>query len=367
MKRQILNSKSIANLMYMPKIEEPTARFTNSICGSAIFIGNSYTYSMPILVNFDKLLNPHVLTIGMTGSGKTFLMKSLIMRLSVLEGSRIILIDFTGEYQKSLDLQSVDISETDPEQYNENEIIYFNLANIPEAQKISISSEILQKSVSLMRKQEINPNKRIFIVLDEAWKLLNKEVSLETIIREGRKYGIGLILSSQLVDDADSTILSNIATLFLFRTQNKKSLERIAKNYNLAENQISKVQDLELGSCLAIQVYKSDQRSAFIVRKVIGLNFNDMIKIKIGNQMGIDVSSGDFEKLLSKLCGEKSAGIAKLVKERGEIPLNELFTELILCGADRRAILLEFRRLGFDDQVLADSFSYTVYELGANK
>src|SRR5271168_3109600 len=128
MDSQILNSKSISQLMYLPKVDEPDLNSLSEISGLKIFVGNSYNYSMPVILDFNKLLNPHILIVGMTGSGKTFLMKSLILRLSVLEESRIILIDLTGEYQSRLKMQIAAPENTKIKDYDENEITYFNLA-----------------------------------------------------------------------------------------------------------------------------------------------------------------------------------------------------------------------------------------------
>jgi hypothetical protein len=362
-----LSSSTIAELIYMPRVEEPSLKTLKDTHLPGVFIGKSYVYSVPVLINFSKLINPHILTIGMTGSGKTFLMKSLILRLSMLEESRVILIDFTGEYQNHLNLALDAKSEADLENDFEEGISYFNLANMPENQRISMSSTILEKCVLLMRKQRINAERRVFVVLDEAWKMLRTDKNLEMIIREGRKYGIGLVLSSQLVEDADNAVISNIATLFLFRTQNKKSLEKIAKNYNISEESISMVQGLELGSCLMVQLYKSSNRSAFIIRRVIGLGFTQTIKIKLGNNMGIEIGSEEFEKLLGRLCGDKSNWIAKEAKEKGEITLNSLIKNLIISGANKRNLLIELRKLGFDDFSIADSFAYALCEVGENK
>lgn len=363
MDNQIINSDVLSQLMYTPATDEPDSKSVYESCDSGLFIGNSYIYSVPALLDFKKLINPHILTIGMTGSGKTFLMKNLILRLSILDGSKIILIDFTGEYKGHLNLTNTPVSSTNPDAYGENEITYFNLASLPEGEKISISSEILRNSLLLMRKQVIDTGKRLFIVLDEAWKLLRSEKSLETIIREGRKYGVGLILSSQLIEDADNPIISNIATLFLFRTQNRKSLEKIAKNYNIPDQYIQRVQNLDLGSCLAMQLYKSNHRSAFIIRKVAGLNFKKMLRIELVDNMGIEISSTELEKLLKKLCGYKYEEAMKPIKERGSIPLNEIIREVLARGADRKETLREFKKLGFDDAILSDSFSYALYEL----
>jgi hypothetical protein len=362
MSKQILNSSLISQLVCLPNVDEPDLRSLAVRQNSVIFIGNSHTYSMPALLDFDKLLNPHMLIVGMTGSGKTFLMKNMILRLSVFEESIIILIDFTGEYQNRLKMHISNLEDMGLGDYSKNEITYFNLAGSLEQEKIRSCSKILEHVLILMRSQEINGKRRIFVVLDEAWKLLKSDKSLETIIREGRKYGVGLILSSQLIEDADNPIISNIATLFMFRTQNKKSIEKIAKNYNLSEEYASKIQNLDIGSCLTVQIYRSNHRSAFIIRKVMGLNFKDTVKIGLDDTMGIDVGLNELETLIEKLCNGKNERISSLIKQQGCISLNELTKQLLSCGANSMDTFRELKKLGIDDYALSDSFSFALSE-----
>ncbi len=113
-------------------------------------------------------------------------------------------------------------------------IVHFDLSGITsEASKVGVADGILRGIAGNMRRSDNLCGKRVFIMLDEAWKLLAESNSLETILREGRKYRHGLIFSSQLMEDVDLALLSNAATLFAFRLQNSQSLERLARNYNL--------------------------------------------------------------------------------------------------------------------------------------
>ena len=114
-------------------------------------------------------------------------------------------------------------------------IVHVDLSGIPsEPNKVRAAEGILAGIAENMRRADGLEGRRVFVMLDEAWKLLRESRALETILREGRKYRHGLIFSSQLVEDVDLALLSNAATLFAFRLQNSQSLERLARNYNLA-------------------------------------------------------------------------------------------------------------------------------------
>lgn len=77
---------------------------------------------------------------------------------------------------------------------------------------------------------------RCFVVLDEAHKLaFGPGTPVEKLLREGRKFGMGLILASQQPDDFDATAFSNTATKCIFqindeRMQIARLISRKARN-----------------------------------------------------------------------------------------------------------------------------------------
>jgi DNA helicase HerA-like ATPase len=66
----------------------------------------------------------------------------------------------------------------------------------------------------------------LFIVLEEAHSYLSRESSnaaaeaVRRIAKEGRKYGVGIMIVSQRPSEIDSTILSQCGTLFAMRLSN---------------------------------------------------------------------------------------------------------------------------------------------------
>jgi DNA phosphorothioation-dependent restriction protein DptH len=89
-------------------------------------------------------------------------------------------------------------------------------------------------------------NLRCFIVLDEAHKLSFSPGSpVERLLREGRKYGLGIILASQQADDFSPVAFSNTATKIVFQVGDEggnisRQLFRKVKN-NHSFNQIYQV------------------------------------------------------------------------------------------------------------------------------
>jgi DNA phosphorothioation-dependent restriction protein DptH len=79
-------------------------------------------------------------------------------------------------------------------------------------------------------------NIRLFVVLDEAHKLsFDRGTPVEWILREGRKFGAGVILSSQQLEDYSKVAISNTATKLIFQNHDdkyalSKALEKKCKN-----------------------------------------------------------------------------------------------------------------------------------------
>jgi len=89
---------------------------------------------------------------------------------------------------------------------------------------------------------------RLAIVLDEAHRLA-KDVTLPKIMKEGRKFGISVIVASQGMNDFHADVLGNAGTKVLFRT-NYPDSKKIA-NYirgRQGEDLVSQIEQLGVGT-----------------------------------------------------------------------------------------------------------------------
>ena len=76
---------------------------------------------------------------------------------------------------------------------------------------VAVSRFVLQKIYSVMLSHGPTDKLRLFAVIDEAHKLSYDE-TLTELIREARKYGVGILLASQSVKDFDRIVFDMVGT-----------------------------------------------------------------------------------------------------------------------------------------------------------
>lgn len=115
---------------------------------------------------------------------------------------------------------------------HDKQITILDLSGVPSEIMSSISGTIIKIIYdSLFWGQELNVGGRkqpILIALEEAHSYLKAGVdsissrTVQTIAKEGRKYGVGLLLITQRPSELDETVLSQLGTLIALRMTNAK-------------------------------------------------------------------------------------------------------------------------------------------------
>lgn len=98
------------------------------------------------------------------------------------------------------------------------------------------------------RNSQINRKKALYIIVDEAHNILSKESERESgtwkdyrlevfeeIIKEGRKFGAFLTISSQRPSDISDTIISQLHNYFLHRLVNSEDIKAIGKTVSFLD------------------------------------------------------------------------------------------------------------------------------------
>jgi len=87
---------------------------------------------------------------------------------------------------------------------------------------------------------------RLFVIVDEAKLLVSQKSGSKTAIKavlnkyatEMRKFGVSLILASQLIAHFNEEILANIAVKFCMRSENKKQAQENARFFEVSEKDL---------------------------------------------------------------------------------------------------------------------------------
>lgn len=88
-----------------------------------------------------------------------------------------------------------------------------------------------------------------FVIIDEAHKLAGLPC-ITTLMREARKFGVGVILSSQRANDFNDDIIANASTRFIFRQELKDDAVFAAEQVLRAKDLYTVIQGLKKGQCI---------------------------------------------------------------------------------------------------------------------
>ncbi|MCL5433510.1 MAG: ATP-binding protein [Candidatus Marsarchaeota archaeon] len=96
--QQILSSE-IAKRTFLSRPPEPPAEVLLSDPLRSLFVGVTKILHVPFSWSFFNLTNPHIAVVGITGSGKSYFVKTLLIRASYVMNANAIIIDWAGEYK----------------------------------------------------------------------------------------------------------------------------------------------------------------------------------------------------------------------------------------------------------------------------
>jgi DNA helicase HerA-like ATPase len=98
-KLQHLMSNEIAKRAFLSRPPEPPAGILMGDPMESIFIGTTKIFKVPFTWTFMNITNPHIAVVGITGAGKSYFVKTLLVRANYIWDTNAIIIDFAGEYK----------------------------------------------------------------------------------------------------------------------------------------------------------------------------------------------------------------------------------------------------------------------------
>jgi Fe2+ transport system protein FeoA len=93
-----LTSDELARRAFFVHPPQPASRLLIAHPADSVFLGFAQHLSVPVFWDYRRLANPHICICGMSGSGKSYAIKTFITRASLLWDTSALIIDWTGEY-----------------------------------------------------------------------------------------------------------------------------------------------------------------------------------------------------------------------------------------------------------------------------
>ncbi len=100
MKSSYMLSKELARNMILVHPPEPRKNLLLSDPLEGVYIGKTRFLHTPVFWDPAKLINPHIAILGITGSGKSYTVKTFLTRASLIWNTNAVILDWVGEYRE---------------------------------------------------------------------------------------------------------------------------------------------------------------------------------------------------------------------------------------------------------------------------
>jgi hypothetical protein len=210
--------------------------------------------------------------------------------------------------------------------------------------------------------QKDNKRVKLFVVLDEAWKIAQDERSdVIAIVREGRKYNFSLVIATQNPTDMHKTIFSNIGSVFVLRIILKEYRDYVRNSIGYSDFIDTEISKFGVGDAAVNMIFGERQTRVmtFLMEKIDGEEPLLIYKIK-GANMLVEVEREQFVRMLYEIgLTESQLGMLKAEFERGDgaVDGEQLVAILEKFGYSKPSIISFLRQLGIDEKNLIQVFS----------
>ncbi len=322
----IEDGKGFVSFSWLPEMNQPLFLVKNNDVeqvqnGGEFFIGKVPSTPFSVAASIKDLIEYHTAVLGMTGKGKTELALEIV-RNALVDGTKVICVDFTGEYkvrlaekapqeigleiqqgtefaeklfavetgtygagpekaalQKFLDAISPEIN-LQIKTFLTNDDKNLGVLELAELfnTKATLRTTELYLSAVMTWAQNHRKQKRILIVLEEAHTIIPEAFGsgmdhdtkwvverIGQIALQGRKYGVGLLIVSQRTALVSKTILSQCNTFFTHGLVDRTSLDFLANVYS--QDHVKAIPNLKFLECIAFGKGVRSERPIIIKRE----------------------------------------------------------------------------------------------------
>ncbi|MGI0134707.1 MAG: ATP-binding protein [Candidatus Micrarchaeaceae archaeon] len=354
MTAMLSNSRTASASICLSRMSEPV-----SVPHNGVYLGRTSVYRTPFMLDTELMVNPHISVIGTSGSGKTFLLKALITRMALHLGHNVLILDWTGEYSKlvayldgrevavdkDFDLSALGLSRL------LDGVASLNMSGLrQQGQRASVTKGIIDAIARQMHRYGVDTRSRHMIVLDEAWRLASDTNELGALFREGRKYGFGVVLATQMAGDIRNEAIANSATMIIFRLQSSDDISLLVSSGVAGQDEADALCNLGQGSCMLHLAFKDSGslKKNVIIERIAGAEI-EFYELR-GNKMRISERKFREETEKLHLAEDAKARLFSFV-DASDRCMDEvaLVSALIKLGLNRPVIVTFLRSLGLDD------------------
>ncbi len=149
--------------------------------------------------------------------------------------------------------QAYEVFGNEPEEFWNNYDKTCNIIDmegLTDIEKKLVTYTIMQR---IIEEFKVRDSIRLQIALDDAYQALldyyGKETNITKIVREGRKYGFGLLIATQMLKDLPGPIVANTSMKFVFSYHEPKELEDVHLMLGMSEIETSLLYKMPRGHC----------------------------------------------------------------------------------------------------------------------
>jgi hypothetical protein len=244
-------------------------------------------------------------------------------------------------------------------------LVCVDLHSLPtEALRSLAGLSILQFVKERMRASSYSADSppRLFVVVDEAWKIASDERSdVVSIVREGRKYGFGLIVASQNPTDVHKSIFSNAGTMMLFRLTHASERGYVRSSLAYSDFYDEESRSLSVGQALVHLEFSQPAACprAFVLRRVDGEE--PLVALHLGGGgMDLEFERGELSsRLLSFGLTDKQASqlLSEFERHSFSLDASQFAAALEKFGHSRASAISLLRELGASERDLLSALA----------
>ena len=206
---------------------------------------------------------------------------------------------------------------------------------------------------------------RLFVVLDEAWKIAKDPRSdAIAIVREGRKYQFSLLVATQNPTDVNEAIFSNVGTMLILRLQFKQFKDYLRNSLNYSDFIAQGIDRFGVGEAAVHLVFSESTRfpSTFLLDRIDGeeplvvvtLDFSEL------RSESMEFHLDELKRKLLEL-GLSEDQLNKIVKKmlegkKNRISVLELVQMLDEAGYARALLINFLRDIGVGEREISKIF-----------